>query len=77
MSDLVVAVLQLTCSSSRNSPAKPLAVRPGALGGGIFKQAFSNQLPHTNQVSISDLHRRNNMKGGGIVNWGNTPECLL
>lgn len=59
MSDLVVAVLQLTCSSSRNSPAKPLGVGPGAFGGGIFSQAFSNQLPHTNQVSFSDLHRRN------------------
>ena len=58
MSDLVVAVLQLACSSSRNSPAKPLAARPGAFGGGIFKQAFCNQLPHTNQVTISKLHRR-------------------
>ena len=57
MSDLVVAVLQLTCSSSRNTPAKPLAVRPGAPGGGIFSQAFSNQLPHTNQVPISYLHK--------------------
>lgn len=62
MSDLIVAVLQLPCRSSRNSPAEPLAVGPGAFGGGIFKQAFSNQLPHTNQVPISDLYRRNKMK---------------
>lgn len=42
MSDLVVAVLQLTSSSSRNSPAKSLAVWLGALRGGIFSQAFSS-----------------------------------
>lgn len=62
MSDLVVAVLQLACSSSRNSPTKPLAVRPGALGGGVFNQALSNQLAHTHQVSISDLHTNNRTK---------------
>lgn len=55
MTDFVVAVLQLSCSSSRNSPAKPVAVRPGALGGSIFSQTFSNQLSHTNQVPVSDL----------------------
>lgn len=75
MSDLVVAVLQLTCGSSWNSPAKPLAVRPGTFGGGIFSQAFSNQLPHTNQVPISNLHRRNNMRGVVVVNCGKTPAC--
>lgn len=63
MSDLVVAVLQLTCSSSRNSPAKSLAVGPGALSGGVFSQALSYQLPHTDQVSISDLHRTNITQG--------------
>lgn len=60
MSDLVVAVLQLTRSSSRNSPAKPLGVGPGAPGGGVLSQAFSNQLPHDHQVSISDLHIKQN-----------------
>lgn len=55
MSDLVVAVLQLTSSSPRNSPAKSLAVRSGALGGGIVSKAFPDQLPHTNQVPISDI----------------------
>lgn len=63
MSDLVVAVLQVTCRSSRNDPAKPPAVWPGALGGGILSQAFPHQLPHTNQVSISDLHRRQREEG--------------
>lgn len=64
MSDFVVAVLQVTCSSSRNNPAKPAAVWPGALGGGIFSQAFPNQLPHTNQVTISNLHRWGNERRG-------------
>lgn len=64
MSDFVVAVLQVTCSSSRNNPAKPPAVWPGAFGGGIFSQAFPNQLPHANQVTISNLDRWGNRKGG-------------
>lgn len=67
VSDFVVAVLQVTCSSSWNNPAKPAAVWPGALGGGIFSQAFPNQLPHTNQVTISNLHRW----GGGVLKLHN------
>lgn len=69
MSDFVVAVLQVTCSSSRNNPAKPAAVWPRALGGGIFSQAFPNQLPHTNQVTISNLLRwgRQGREGGREV----------
>lgn len=76
MSDLVVAVLQLPCCSSRNSPAEPLAVRPGAFGGGIFKQAFSNQPPHTNQVPISDLWHKMKVERN-TKHCGNTPECLF
>lgn len=76
MSDLVVAVFQLTCSSSRNNPAEPLAVGPGALGGGIFSQAFTNQLPHTNQVPIPDLEETTCGKKK-IINRGNTLECLF
>ena len=67
MSDLVVAMLQLTGSSTRDGPAKSLAVRFGALGGGVFSQTFSNQLPQTNQVTISDLQRRNTHKKNSVV----------
>lgn len=56
MGDLVVAVLQLTSSSSWNGPAKPLAVGSGALVGGIFGQTLPHQLPHAHQVTVFYLH---------------------
>lgn len=65
MSDLVVAVLQLPRGPSRNSPAKPLAVWLGAPGGGIFSQAFPNQLPHTDQVPVSELQHHREKKQAG------------
>jgi len=55
VSDLVVAGLQLSLRSPGNDPTEPLAVWLGALGCGIFSQAFPSQLPHTNQVAISDI----------------------
>lgn len=55
MSDFVVAVFQLTGRSSRDGPAKSLAVGFGAFGVGVVTQAFANQLPHTDQISILDL----------------------
>ena len=71
VSDLVVAGLQLSLRSPGNDPTEPLAVWLGALGCGIFSQAFPSQLPHTNQVAISDLPKRegiNNMHYSYNVN---------
>lgn len=62
MSDLVIAVLQLTSGSSRDGPAESQTVRPEALGGGIFSQTLSNKLPDANQVSISYLQRTESIR---------------
>lgn len=58
MSDLVVAVLQLARCSSWDDPAEPLAVWSGALGVGVFDQAFPDQLSNAQQVSISHLNQK-------------------
>lgn len=55
MSDLVVAVLQLSCCSSRDDPAQSLAVGFPALGSGIFDQALGHKLPHAHQIPIFNL----------------------
>lgn len=55
MGNLVVTVLELSGGSTRNHPTQSLAVWLQALGGGVFSQAFSNKLPHANQVSRFNL----------------------
>lgn len=62
MSNLVVAVLQLTSSSSRDRPAEPLVVGSGALGGGVFRQAFPHQLSHAHQVTVFYLRKAEKSK---------------
>ena len=62
MSDLVVAGLQLPLRSPGDDPPQPLAVGLGALGGGVLSQALPSQLPHTNQVAISDLQEESPSK---------------
>lgn len=55
MGNLVVTMLELSGGSTRNHPTQSLAVWLQALGGGVFSQAFSNKLPHANQVSRFNL----------------------
>lgn len=55
MRDLVVALLQLSCRSSRDDPAQPLAVGLPALGSRVLHQALGDELPHTHQVPAFNL----------------------
>lgn len=62
MCNLVVTMLQLSGGSTRNHPSQSLAIWFQALGGGVFSQAFSNKLPHANQVSSFNLKSKSKIQ---------------